>query len=734
LPIKLWNDTLIKMLLQRYLPTGSNYRLEKWLANHSDTTGIIIDPFGTSPFLLIELARRGETVLVAANNPINKFLIEVGANPPSKDDLYKCLSSLAATRRGKERLEPHILSLYETICDDCHQVVSAKYFVWEKGNVYPTSKWVACPKCNFEGLSDITEVDKNILEQFKNDGLHRARALESIISKDDKMRGDVEEAVGIYSPRTLYALFTILNKFEILSLPENQKQALQVILLHTFDASSNLWSHSNSTYRPLQLKVPNRYIEFNVWHSLEEGLKLIQHAEEKIEVTVYPIFPKENGLCIYPGPIRDLATVSTEVDVKGIVSSVPYPNMAFWKLSALWSGWLFGRESIARFVTIIKRKRFNWHWHATALSETLESLKNIVKDKTPFYFSLSPIREGFIFALFFALHNAKYLVKTSMYSMSPKNLILEGEKGIDKKVPSSKPENKSILEIAKSILDSHDQPLSFLSLLPNILKKFPIEESSTSDEVTSQNKFSEYINPVKSVFKYRNGFLQFGGTGNDISTGVWGLEQSENYQESQDDIIEKWLIRTLLKNQEMTTADFVTAMWYEFPQNIDLSEEYLGLLLNSYASLSTNSIWWIKANELPVERSNDIYNLQNNLVQIAQNGGFGSRGKTPIVWEGINFEKQFFLGASAAISSKVYAQQENYSEKYIGIPGSRADLFLYKLKRNPYLENLLSNNWKVVKFRTIQQMHSMGKISLTQFDEIIMADQLENNDPQLRLI
>jgi hypothetical protein len=52
----------------------------------------VLDPFGASPHVDIEAARAGYRVLVAANNPVARFLLEMTANPPSKAELEATLA------------------------------------------------------------------------------------------------------------------------------------------------------------------------------------------------------------------------------------------------------------------------------------------------------------------------------------------------------------------------------------------------------------------------------------------------------------------------------------------------------------------------------------------------------------------------------------------------------------------------------------------------------------------
>ncbi|MEK6222633.1 MAG: hypothetical protein N2D54_10355, partial [Chloroflexota bacterium] len=98
--------------LMRYLPRLPQGAVASWLKKHIPPGSWVIDPFGASPHLAVEAAKAGTRVLVAANNPIARFLIEMAAQPPSKEDLVSALAALASVRRGDERMELHILDLY----------------------------------------------------------------------------------------------------------------------------------------------------------------------------------------------------------------------------------------------------------------------------------------------------------------------------------------------------------------------------------------------------------------------------------------------------------------------------------------------------------------------------------------------------------------------------------------------------------------------------------------------
>ncbi len=99
--------------LTRFLPPIPEGIASSWLNNYfqknnSDMHPWILDPFGAAPRLIREIAKSGYRVLVAANNPVARFIIEMTANPPKERQLRSALSELAASYRGDERIEPHL--------------------------------------------------------------------------------------------------------------------------------------------------------------------------------------------------------------------------------------------------------------------------------------------------------------------------------------------------------------------------------------------------------------------------------------------------------------------------------------------------------------------------------------------------------------------------------------------------------------------------------------------------
>ena len=171
--------------LSRYLPPIPGGIVESWLKERVSPGDWILDPFGASPQLASEAARAGYRVLVAAYNPIARFLLELAADPPTESELRAALADLAISPKGEERLEPHIRSLYLTECLQCGKSVSAEAFIWKRGDSVPTSRIYNCPNCMESGEFPTSESDAKRAAHFGKSSLHHARALERVAALDD---------------------------------------------------------------------------------------------------------------------------------------------------------------------------------------------------------------------------------------------------------------------------------------------------------------------------------------------------------------------------------------------------------------------------------------------------------------------------------------------------------------------------------------------------------------------
>ena len=103
----------------------------------------------------------------------------MAANHPGESDFKAALADLAVSKKGEERLETHLQSLYATACENCGHEVLAQSFIWRKGENEPYARIYECGECGEAGERAVTLED---IERAK-----RIASTDSLLSPTNKI-------------------------------------------------------------------------------------------------------------------------------------------------------------------------------------------------------------------------------------------------------------------------------------------------------------------------------------------------------------------------------------------------------------------------------------------------------------------------------------------------------------------------------------------------------------------
>jgi hypothetical protein len=245
--------------LNHFIPPYAAGVAVQWLKKSTSRGSWIIDPFGTSPLVDLEMARAGYRVLVSINNPVTSFFLRVFTEAPGATDFQSALAGFSMLRCGDERLESHLQSLYQTRCANCARLIPAQAFVWKRNERRPFARLYQCQYCGDEGERPISENDFERLTIPGNDSLHRSRAIELLKLKDTEELAGATEAIDTYLPRSLYFIMTFLRKLDNPLISGQDRQLLQALLLSACSEGASLWGWPSSRSRPRQLQIPAQF-------------------------------------------------------------------------------------------------------------------------------------------------------------------------------------------------------------------------------------------------------------------------------------------------------------------------------------------------------------------------------------------------------------------------------------------------------------------------------------------
>ena len=65
--------------------------------------------------------------------------------------------------------------------------------------------------------------------------------------------------------------------------------------------------------------------------------------------------------------------------IPAMITAIPRPNQAFWTLSALWTGWIWGQSAVDPIRQVLARQRYDWNWHTNALRAIFTILHDMIQ-------------------------------------------------------------------------------------------------------------------------------------------------------------------------------------------------------------------------------------------------------------------------------------------------------------------------------------------------------------------
>jgi hypothetical protein len=724
--------------LSRFLPPLEEGVISAWLSDQTLTGNWLLDPFGFSPRLVLEAARNGYRVLVTANNPVTRFLLEMFANPPAQSEFTAALADLGAIKKGDERLAGHLQSLYLTTCEKCNQQIYAQVFLWRKAEDVPYGRIYECVHCGDSGEHTVTEEDiERVKKIAETDSLHRSRAFEKVVALNDEDRLYAEEAIQYYLPRPLYVLTTIVNRLDSLNLSPERKRALTALILLACDAGNTIWAHPAERPRPKQLSTPSQFREHNVWMMLERGLSLWAETGSTVPVEAWPTkIPESGGILIYEGRLKDLANiVKKEIPISAVIGSVPRPNQAFWTLSALWAGWLWGKDAVEPYKVALRRRRYDWAWNATALHSAFNHLSDLLPDGIHFFALLPEPEPAFLTSAFTA-------ASASAFSLQSVAIRTEHDavQVIWKNEQKTKTQPADINDLGNAIyeyLSARGEPVNYLHI--HAAGLISLAEARALKQ--PEHEFDEALRKTNALFesalKDDERFIHY-STGEGVDTGMWGLgldtseksARSTRPPESLSDRVEMAIVNYLQKNKNIIYLEIENELYPQFTGLLTPSKGLIYAVLNSYTEKEAGT-WKLRAEDVASARREELNAVYALIESIGKRLDYQTRRQDKFLqWEENGKPvRKFNVMASALVNRVLQTIDKN---TILVVPGGRAALIAYKEERDPSLAARLKNI-RVVKFRLLRTISEVPILTRETFEERIASDPLEQSKGQMMM-
>ena len=706
---------------------------------------LLLDPFGASPRLALEAAQQGCSVLVAVNNPITRYVLRHTLQPFGLDELQSALSRLAALAKDGGRLEPFLLDLYQTLCSRCGRQVSVDHFVWDRDESVPVLKFYACPHCNHTIEEPTDAEDRRRSLEHGPKGLQHATALEQLAPRGSPDRVHAEAAVSVYPGRAIFAIMTLLNKLQQHELGERM-EAARALLLVMLDQTNALWGHPEGRLRPLQLTASPRYLESNAWRALEQAIGQWSANDSRVELVEWDgeASLRPGRVTLFEGPVRELSKGLPAGRVERILTVIPRPNQAYWTLSALWAAWLWGREAADPVRAALRRRRYDWAWHADALQTTLRAMRPALSDKVQVVGLVPDAEPGFLAAALAGFDGAGFRLSGRALRPAEGQAILtwawDGGPG---ELAAPTELARIMKQAARDALSIRGEPsdyeLPHEAAWSELATRRLLARAQGSESRSPLGTIGEGFDQVladRSVFQHL-------GKGAEPETGRYWLTNSAAVSLPLADRVEGMALDILREQEHVAPAELDRRLCSALPGLLTPDRRLVMAVLRSYAEPEAGGgSWSLRSEDRRAAREADRAEILSLLAELGNRLGFAAGGSDPIRWadqtNGAQFS--FWVDETARLATAMRRQVEQSAAgrspglEVVVIPGGRAALVAEKSRRDPLLQTWLESGPRVIKFRHVRRLAEDTTLERQNLLDRLALDPPGQEDPQLPLL
>lgn len=677
--------------LQRFLPPLTRGAMAYGLSSLAPGRNWVIDPFGASPHIALEAARAGYKTLVICNNPILQLYLEMLCSAPRQADFNAALADFAIEKQDQTRLETYLKGLYLTICPRCGSEIPAQSYSWRKEPLQLRTKIIACPHCGLEDELAVEDADLQRLSASGLDALHRARALQRV-NINPEVHKAAEEVSEVYTARSLNFLFTFINRIERMDISAWHKNLLYAVSITLLDEGNTMWSWPPGKTRPKILSTAGQFREQNLWLLLEKAIDQWNTLEEPVPFSVWPDLPAgETGVCLYKGRISAFRAeyADNPLPFSAAFTAFPRPNQAFWSLTAVWAGWLWGKNAVLPMKSALERRRFDWAWYTAAVHQTLSGLQEILPTGAPFLGMIGEAETSFLASTLFAAANTSFSLKNCALRVDEEIAQFVWEKSVPQARQAAAKGQKPYSGTIQQALRVRNEPVEELEATAACLVELARGGLLSSDEHPipytlvrdTQQEIANLLNDAGSFTR-----MQVPHSGQEKRL-YWAGEPRSG-QAALADAVESAFIELFTENREAGLMEIDRWLCRRFPGLLTPAAGLLNAVVNAYttASKERQGMLILKPELQSGYLAEIAEHLGANLAKLGSRLGYMVTGGAAIHWRESDTLPHYRLHVitNANISLLAYEKQET-GTRVIIYPDALEELLEYKIGMNSLL-------------------------------------------------
>ncbi len=716
----------------------------------------VLDPFA-SQAALVRATAAGRRRLVLNNaSPAALLGVLASAAPPTPAIVDHVFSRIAdAPRRGRT-LAHHLAALYETICPECAQTIVAERFVWERSVGEPVEKRYRCPHCASQGDAPADMVDVAQVAALEVRGAAYWGLLSRLVKPGDPLTAQARSLQDLYPSRSLLVLSELLTAAEQRLSDSEELRAARAMLLHVL-VSGLPGFEWRSGQEPARLQLPRRFVENNLWLAFEHAHRTLRSRPARpllqaADLVRLRIAESEGRTLPLSLQTPELVEQVPPGSIALILTDPPPFDPTTYTLHFLWAGWLYGREAANRQRAALSIEQWSWDWYTRAMASALRSLRAPLRADGRLVLACADRSPRRGLALLAAANAAGWRL-ASQATQAPQGdgadrVQWRFELTLASAAPPSAAANladrlqRSAQEATQQLIESRGEPApsalvqtacavrwSELGLLAE-LTQHPEAARQPLSFLLAQMRMAlnRDLPPAGLLFAPND------PASPDLG-GLWTTEQIPA-QTPLADRLELFILQQLEAGP--TTAEAVTRAAYDaFPGWQTPDAALIAACLASYSQADGEQLH-LRAEDHPQQRSDDLAGILHLLVNLGQRLGYevwlaseAAQGIWPsspanVVWH-TQGEPAFAFAvvAQASLHPWLLMPSETLAAcpRYVALPGGRAGLLDFKLRRCPLWRTRLAwTGWEFVKYRHLRDLASQPGLNMAAFRARIGLD------------
>lgn len=739
---------------------------------------LVIDPFAAQAALARAASQSRRRVVLSHSSPVALLSVLASTSPPAPSVLDTAFSRIAdAPRRGRT-LSHHLQTLYETVCPECAQTIPVAYFIWDRSAGEPIAKEIACTHCHASGQMPADMADLTLVSSLEVRGAAYWGLLSRLVAPGDPLTAQARSLLEIYPPRGLLAFSELLTAAEQRLPAGDEQRAAKAMILCALERCTSLHEavpagHPSAGRFPQRtLQPPERFLEHNVWAAFEHAYRTLRERSPQL-LPLAQDLPALNGpegagrVLPLSHAVPELVERLEPGSVALILTEPPRFDPPAYSLSFLWTGWLFGRDAASRLKATLSIEQRTWDWYGRAMTIALRSLLRPLHPDGHMVLAFSDRSSRRALALLAAAEASGWRLSAhaAQASLIPEQnepswrLTFQPDNSpsthmVSSRLPGSLQQHAQ--EAALALVEARAEPTPAVLVntacgirwaetgLLRSLKQHPEAARRPVSFLVEQARLAltpEMAPPGLQALTWTDAVQ--------LTPPFWALEQPPS-EPPLADRVEQHVV-TLLEPGAQSAIHVETAIYAAFPGLATPDAELVAACVASYAQADTSMVH-LREEDTPARRARDLGEMLLRLHDLGHRFGFdvwvapkeqeSAAGLVPIgrsgpdnpldwapaslVWqqEGVP-AFAFAVSLHAMVYPWLFTPPEALANcpRYVILPGGRAELLDFKLRRCPWWrERLAWSGWDFVKFRHVRELAALPNLSLASFRARISLD------------